>query len=603
MFDFIFENRDKKLNDLIKLGDCLGRSLRENIELFKICDIENRVYYVTEGNKIVSGKYSFQDGVALEEILVEDVEVYEDDEKFDTFVQSKVSGFVKSLYDNEIGEAETNFSTVIDSWNDRIKFDKTIARLHEKINKFDDSTNIIATPQFGRLLEVAPQLLAFLKENKEYIARIPEIGNAVILSNVVSNAFNLTRLNYQTLGESSEYRLQSEHTGTIYEMVCRQELIRKDILESKHQFDSAWATNEKIRSLAGCVYEKDSVVQDILIEAIKEVPYFAFVSKKQIGNTFKNALSLVENQLSIPDNDLREFISKIFEMKKTVKKELSSILNEKYGVNIQNLKETPTFKSLINTQVLIFEMLSRISPSNSLQKEVLSEVATMLKGKSGVQGIDVNDCLKILFEKAGYEEFLNSDNLLNHLDLKAVVSDVEPENYFSQDDGEFNPFVDSPPPPLEEQEVAPEAEKEVPVEKEETKESPMSKEEYLDALVNLEDILKVVDTSDDDEELGEGKKWGGNKEDKSKTRPGDEDYEAHKGSKSKTHKGKDFEDDEIEEKELTKKSDKRKKAKKENGIKHRKKVVKDALEDAEKKDKKRSKSKDIEEVGDDDDEV
>ena len=36
-------------------------------------------------------------------------------------------------------------------------------------------------------------------------------------------------------------------------------------------------------------------------------------------------------------------------------------------------------------------------------------------------------------------------------------------------------------------------------------------------------------------------KWGGNKGDKSKSRPGDEDYEAHKGSKSKTHSGEDFE--------------------------------------------------------------
>ena len=31
MFDHLFENRNTTVTNLIKLGDCLGRSLRENV--------------------------------------------------------------------------------------------------------------------------------------------------------------------------------------------------------------------------------------------------------------------------------------------------------------------------------------------------------------------------------------------------------------------------------------------------------------------------------------------------------------------------------------------------------------------------------------------
>ena len=39
MFDNLFENRNRTVSELIKLGDYLGRSLRENVSIFKI-DVE-----------------------------------------------------------------------------------------------------------------------------------------------------------------------------------------------------------------------------------------------------------------------------------------------------------------------------------------------------------------------------------------------------------------------------------------------------------------------------------------------------------------------------------------------------------------------------------
>ena len=65
MFDHIFENRDKKVTNIIKLSDYLGRSLRENVEVFSIDDTDERVTFVTESGKIIAGSYDFEDNICL----------------------------------------------------------------------------------------------------------------------------------------------------------------------------------------------------------------------------------------------------------------------------------------------------------------------------------------------------------------------------------------------------------------------------------------------------------------------------------------------------------------------------------------------------------
>jgi len=54
MFAKLFEDRDKKISYLIKLGDCIGRSLRENVTLFSIDSQNSLVTYLTESNKVIS---------------------------------------------------------------------------------------------------------------------------------------------------------------------------------------------------------------------------------------------------------------------------------------------------------------------------------------------------------------------------------------------------------------------------------------------------------------------------------------------------------------------------------------------------------------------
>ena len=57
MLTNIFSARDRKFLKLVKLGDSLGRSLRENIELFSIDG--TTVTYVSESDKVIQGTYSF----------------------------------------------------------------------------------------------------------------------------------------------------------------------------------------------------------------------------------------------------------------------------------------------------------------------------------------------------------------------------------------------------------------------------------------------------------------------------------------------------------------------------------------------------------------
>ena len=57
MFDHIFENRDKKVTNIIKLSDYLGRSLRENVEVFSIDDTERKVTFITESGNIIAIRF------------------------------------------------------------------------------------------------------------------------------------------------------------------------------------------------------------------------------------------------------------------------------------------------------------------------------------------------------------------------------------------------------------------------------------------------------------------------------------------------------------------------------------------------------------------
>ena len=405
MFSKLFEDRDKKISYLVKLGDCIGRSLRENVTLFSIDSQNSTVTYLSETNKVISGEYEIGKDVVLHKVDVKDSSIFEDNEIFDSFVSDKIHSFIESIHFNEYSSADNSFSDILSLWDNRVKLDSLQNKLYQKHQRLSSVEKIIESQEFQNLLEVTPQLVNFLKENYEKISAVPEIRNAVNLSNTVSTAFNFPKLTYDVLAENRTYILKDGVSESIYEMICRQELVKKELIESKKEFELIWATNSRVRKLASMIFEDTEKIVDTFCEVLQDVPFIALASKKTLFNTFNNCLAQADG-IGVAEKDVQQFASTIFDMKKDVKQMFIESMNEKYGVNIQNLQEPVSFKSLINTQIVILEALSRLSPKGSVLKQVLSETAQSFKTKSGVEGIDVNEYLKEVFSEAGYDDIL-----------------------------------------------------------------------------------------------------------------------------------------------------------------------------------------------------
>ena len=424
MFSKLFEERDKTVTYLVKLGDCIARSLRENVSLFSIDSNSSQVSYLTESGKVISGKYCTEKDVELANIKVQDSSVFEDGEQLDAFVNEKIHSFVESIHYGEYSSADDSFSDVLSLWENRLKLGSVQQKLYEQSSRLAAVEQIVESNEFQKLVEVSPQLQEFLQENFDKITRVPEIRNAINLSNAVSNAFNFPKITLEELEENKSYTLKDGITPSIYEMVCRQELVKRELIESKKSFDTVWADNDSIQKLASLIFESDEEVVDALSEALREVPYLALASKKSLFNTFSNCLAQTDG-IGVSEKDIQGFASRIFEYKKEVKEIFIQNINEKYGVNIQNLQNPASFKSLANTQVVIFEALSRLSPKGSVLKDVLSEVAQSLKTKSGVECIDVNDYLMEIFTVAGYDTLLEEEKAtLPKVNFKRVSKDL-----------------------------------------------------------------------------------------------------------------------------------------------------------------------------------
>jgi hypothetical protein len=429
MFANIFEQRDKKVSLLIKLGDCIGRSLRENVSLFSVDGEEGKVTYLTQSEKVITGNFNIDEDVRLVNIRVQDASIFHDTERFDALVSEKVNDFISDIHESELGNAERSFSNILGLWEQRVKLDSFQAKIFEKCERLKDIEEIVESESFQNLTEIRPQLIEFLKENKEKISTVPEIKNAVNLSNTVSRAFDFPRLTIEALQEGGSYILKDGLNDSIYEMICRQELVKKELLESKKNFSVTWAHNTSIQNLASCIFESDEKIVAALGEALRDVPYLALASKKSLTETFTNCLGSADG-IGIKESDIQKFSSNIFEIKKEAKELFINAINEKYGVNIQNIQEPASFKSLVNTQIVIFEALSRLAPKGSVLKQILTENAGNLKNKSGVQCIDVNDYIYDLFIEAGYEDSLEENSTLSKYskaDFKRVATDLDYE--------------------------------------------------------------------------------------------------------------------------------------------------------------------------------
>ena len=202
--------------------------------------------------------------------------------------------------------------------------------------------------------------------------------------------------------------------------------MKKEIIESKKSFDTVWVTEECISKLSRNIFENDKkVIQKSLVEAFVSIPYLAIISKKQLSNTISKNLDTLHESISYSKSDLKEYVQSLFEMKKPLKSLVSNLLQEKYGININNIKEIPTFKTLLNTQALIFESIAKVSPRNSVIRECLVKMSEMLKNKNGIEAIDINEGIKYLFENSGLTKFYEDEHISSSFELNEAVGEED----------------------------------------------------------------------------------------------------------------------------------------------------------------------------------
>ena len=435
MLGYMFENRNNTLKSVIKIADCLGRSLRENVQLFSIDSENKKCSFVTESGFVVDGNYSIKkSNIVLENMRVQDSEIFSDNDHFNEFVSGRIRNFVSNIHKSDYPDANSSFDEILDLWETRLRFNEVKKRLEERSHAFSNTQDIIDTPEFQKFLEVAPQVISWLTNNREEITSISEIKNAVKLSNSVSLAFDLPKIPITKLEEQSKITFTNNTPDSIYDIICKQELVAKELKESKQNFDLIWANNKNINSLASLLYSgNEEKIAEIFSESLCDVPYVALASKKQLTETFTKTLQLESTpEIDFSEKDIKSFASIIFEMKKPVKELLINTINEKYGVNVQNLKEVASFRGLVEAQIVIFESLSRLAPKSSVMKDVLSQVSKMLKEKSGVEAIDVNDILQIIFERANYTSLCENYSIAEKLTLKDIVeNDLSPSEIVS----------------------------------------------------------------------------------------------------------------------------------------------------------------------------
>jgi hypothetical protein len=399
-----FEQRNRKVSNLNLLADSLSHSIREGVRLFSVDDVDSVATFVTESGQVIQGQYYFGEKLVFDNIVVESGEVFSDEKRFEEANRARVSSLIESIYSDDLVTAADSFDDIIQSWGTQLKFNKTVDRLTEQAASFNATFDIVGTTEFQRFLEVSENISKWMTENKESLAANQEITHALRLSDTVSRAFNLDRMSLEQLSEKARYEVDFGDNRSIYEMVCQQELVSREILESKKSFDQIWVSEPKINALAEMIFSSDEKeIQKALVEAVAEVPYLSLISKKQLSNTVARCLNIVAEDFEYTKSDLKDFVATLFEMKKPLKELIGTLLSEKYGVNINNLKEAPTFRTLLNTQSLIFECLAKEAPRGSIIRESLTSMAAMLKGKNGVQAIDVNSGLRFLFTESGFD--------------------------------------------------------------------------------------------------------------------------------------------------------------------------------------------------------
>ena len=397
-FDNLFNSRDKTFVRISEAADYLSRLLRENLSIFEIDDAHSKVTFLSEKNNFITCEYGTANGkMTMSEFIVESLESVTDDERIDEAVSKEVSEFVTNLSEDRFDKAEGSFESILEAFTSRHRIKEARSKLDKKIARFNAAYSITDSPEYKKLEEVAPMLKKFLTENKETIAKNHTLMEGMRLSCLVSEAYDLPRMSYDAL-DKAFIVVPENNKKSLYEMICEKELVRKELLEAKESFSRMWVGNDSIADLASCIYSNDPAIIKNIKECVKQIPYFALSSKSDVYEVL-NAVYEVTNPGTISQKDIRDYVAKIFEMKKPHKSAVLNTLNEKYGVNMQNLKFIPSFKGLAEIYSDVMGIVSE-SAGEGVLHDVCSEFAHFMKKKGGVEVLDVASFLQENFNEA-----------------------------------------------------------------------------------------------------------------------------------------------------------------------------------------------------------
>ena len=420
MLTNLIESRGKEFSNLIKIGDYLARTLRENVELFSVED--GVATYLTENGSVISGKYAFKPTLKLSKIVVEDAQVLENKKSFEAATDKRVMNVLSNLLEDDYQSAEGSFDKILSMYETKLTYERIKSRLQEKTERFGESTKIVSSDEFQRVNEIKDQLVAFLKENSELI-KSAGMKTGMKLVSLVSTSFDLPKRTVDQLQEAKEIEVSFVGKTNLYEHLCRKELIQKELLEAKQNFSNIWANCNSVQDLASMVFESDTdSIREQVALTITEAPYLALATKKQIVGLLQNSLSL--NEAKVTQKELNSFAGKVHEMKKPAKQYVLDVLNEKYGIDVRKLDEIPTFKTLLMNESDIVKQIASHASEGSILQKTLSELANVLNTRNGAEAIDLAVFLEEVFNEAGYGSTLNEASLMDYMDFTKVADDL-----------------------------------------------------------------------------------------------------------------------------------------------------------------------------------
>ena len=419
----LLENRNKNLTNLHKAADYLSRSLRENFKVFTVDSQAGTVQFLSENNNLITGKYRIKDSaIVLEGLSTDTVDNYLSPERIDGVVADGISNFISDLRENRFDKADTSFTDVLNLFEDRNDLDTLRYKFEKHVNTFDSNTNIIDSGEFRKIQEAKDALKSFISENRETLMQNKDLKDSAGIVKAMSNVFKAEEtLTLENINTVDNLEIDLKEGNNLYEMVCQQELMRQELIESKENFAGVWSTNQAIQELASCIFSTDKSLIESIEKVIEEVPYFTFATKTDLNETLTSIYE-VNSTDTVLKKDIKKFVSKIYETKKPVKDKLVELLSEKYGVNVTNLKFVPTFSNLSKTHSVFFEVLSMCMEEGILQ-DVTKDFSKFLGSKGGVEVLDVNDFIKECVESS--DENLNENAILvNYIDVPRLTKDL-----------------------------------------------------------------------------------------------------------------------------------------------------------------------------------